>query len=213
MVKRCGGKKIASYILQESYWKNIRYALKLTSPLVKVLRMVDGDRKPPMGYIYEAMDRAKEAIAKSFLNKEENNEEAFKYIDTRWECQLHQPLHAAGHYLNPEIYYSNPSIEDCSEVMEGLFDCISRMIPDLGTQDKILAELDLYKSSQGLFGMPMAIRQRQSLAPAKWWSLYGSAAPNLRKFAIRILSLTCSATGCERNWGVFQHVSYNLKLI
>lgn len=165
--KDAGGKKMASYILQESYWKNILYSLKLTSPLVKVLRMVDGDKKPPMGYIYEAMDRAKEVIAQSFSNKEENYEEAFNYIDKRWECQLHQPLHAAGHYLNPEIYYSNPSIEDCSEVMKGLFDCIARMVPNLETQDKILAELNSYKTSQGLFGMPMAIRQRKSLAPGK----------------------------------------------
>ena len=58
-----------------------------------------------MDYIYEAIDRAKEAIAKSFLNQEENSEDAFKYIDTRWECQLRQPLHAAVHYLNPEICY------------------------------------------------------------------------------------------------------------
>ena len=89
------------------------------------------------------MDRAKEAIAKSFSNKGENYEEAYKYIDKRWECQLHQPLHATGHYLNPKNYYSNPSIEDCSEVMKGLFDCISRMVLNMETQDKILSELDL----------------------------------------------------------------------
>ena len=45
--------------------------------------MVDGDKKPHMGYIYETMDRAKEAIAKSFSNNEENYEEPFKYIDKR----------------------------------------------------------------------------------------------------------------------------------
>lgn len=28
----------------------------------------------------------------------------------------------------------------------------------------------------------------------------------MKKLAIRVLSLTCSATGCERNWGVFQHL-------
>ena len=165
--KEAKGKKMASYLLQESCRKNVLYSLKLASPLVKVLRIVDGEKKPPMGYIYEAMDRAKEAIAKSFGHKEENYEMAFKFIDTRWECQLHQPLHAAGHYLNPEIYYSNPSIEDCSEVMKGLFDCIARMVPNLETQDKILAEFNSYKTSQGLFGMPMAIRQRKSLAPGK----------------------------------------------
>ncbi|KAH6787411.1 hypothetical protein C2S52_006963 [Perilla frutescens var. hirtella] len=74
--------------------RNVAYALKLEGPLVKVLQMVDGDKKPAMWYMYEAMDRAKEAIAKSFEMKQEEYEEAFKIIDHRWECQLHRPLHA-----------------------------------------------------------------------------------------------------------------------
>lgn len=36
------------------------------SPLVKVLWFVDGDRKPTMGYIYEAMGRAKEQITQNY---------------------------------------------------------------------------------------------------------------------------------------------------
>ncbi|XP_057976840.1 uncharacterized protein LOC131163990 [Malania oleifera] len=35
---------------------------------------------------------------------------------------------------------------------------------------------------------------------------YGSTTPNLQKFAVKILGLTCSATGCERNWSIFQHL-------
>ncbi|CDY24322.1 BnaA07g02470D [Brassica napus] len=53
----------------------------------------------------------------------------------------------------------------------------------------------------------MAIRQREMKAPADWWSTYGSSAPNLRDFAVKVLSLTCSDSGCERNWGVFELVS------
>jgi hypothetical protein len=39
----------------------------INEPLVKVLCLVDGE-KPTMGYLYEAMDRAKEAI-KSFYEE------------------------------------------------------------------------------------------------------------------------------------------------
>lgn len=49
--------------------------------------------------------------------------------------------------------------------MCGLYDCISRVVPDLETQDKIIVELNSYKSSQGLFGIDMAIRERMTLAP------------------------------------------------
>ena len=69
-----------------------------------------------------------------------------------------------------------------------------------------LAELDEFKNATGLFGRTMAIRGRKTKSPADWWSAYGATTPNLQMFAIKILSLTCSATGCERNWGVFQQV-------
>nr|XP_033516022.1 uncharacterized protein LOC117280418 [Nicotiana tomentosiformis] len=33
----------------------------------------------------------------------------------------------------------------------------------------------------------------------------GHSTPELQKFAIKVLSLTCSSFGCERNWSVFEH--------
>jgi hypothetical protein len=41
---------------------------------------------------------------------------------------------------------------------------------------------------------------------AKWWLNHGSSAPNLRKLAARILSLTCSSSACERCWSSFEQV-------
>ncbi|XP_006346851.1 uncharacterized protein [Solanum tuberosum] len=35
---------------------------------------------------------------------------------------------------------------------------------------------------------------------------YGHNVPNLQQFAIRVQSLTCSASGCERNWSVYEHI-------
>lgn len=41
---------------------------------------------------------------------------------------------------------------------------------------------------------------------ALWWESYGGEGKELQKLAMRILSLTCSATGCERNWSIFDQV-------
>ncbi|KAH6823140.1 hypothetical protein C2S53_011313 [Perilla frutescens var. hirtella] len=127
--KDAGGKKISTYISQETFWRNVLYSLKLVGPLVKVLRMVDGEWKPPMGYIYEAMDRAN--TTRNLAN-------------------------SCGIFLRPKFRWN--------------FSDIPAGIP-----------------------------------AADWWSCYGTSSPTLKSFAIRVLSLTCSATGCERNWGVFQH--------
>ncbi|KAL0413790.1 UNVERIFIED_CONTAM: hypothetical protein Sradi_1580700 [Sesamum radiatum] len=159
------GKLVASYILMPSFWNHVLHIIKIAGPLVKVLRLVDGERKPPMGYIYEAMDRAKKAIAASFSNIEEKYKDVFALIDARWNIQLHRPLHAAGYFLNPEFFYSNPNVEQDEEVMQDLYACIGRVVPTTELQDKIIYELPKYKKAEGLFGMPFAIRHRTTKSP------------------------------------------------
>ena len=165
--KEEGGKQAALTILNPSFWNNILYSLKVAGPLVKVLRMVDGEKKPAMGYIYEAMDRAKETIAATFNKKEDRYMHIFEIIDKRWNIQLHRPLHAAGHYLNPQFFYSRPAMamDDDKEVVDGLFDCIERLNSSPEIKDKIYDELSIYKRGEGFFSNPSAIRQRTTRAP------------------------------------------------
>eukprot|EP00253_Pinus_taeda_P015981 PITA_15981 len=46
----------------------------------------------------------------------------------------------------------------------------------------------------------------RELRDAQWWEPFGSQCPQLQKFAIRILSQTCSASGCKHNWFVFERI-------
>ena len=62
------GKTIANIVLMPSFWNTIVFCLKVSGPLV---RLVDGEKKAPMGYIYEAMNRAKDTIVRIFNGKEE----------------------------------------------------------------------------------------------------------------------------------------------
>ncbi|KAH1221743.1 hypothetical protein GmHk_12G035088 [Glycine max] len=200
------GKEAAKVVLMPSFWNSVVYTLKVMAPLVKVLRLVDGERKPAMGYIYEAMDKAKETIIKSFNNNESKYKDVFEIIDKRWNCQLHRPLHAAAHFLNSEFFYDNTDLEFDFEVTNGLFECIKKLIPQFDVQQKILTELHLYKIGADHFGFDFAMAQRKTHSPTYWWRMFGSQTPNLQKLAIKILSLTCSASGCERNWSVFEQI-------
>ncbi|KAL6513274.1 hypothetical protein OROGR_020760 [Orobanche gracilis] len=204
--KEIGGKQVINIIMMPSFWNSVVYAVKVAGPLIKVLRLVDGEKKPPMGYIYEAIDRAKEEIGAAFGNNENRYIEIFNIIDNRWDCQLHRPLHAVGYYLNPAYYYKNGEVEKDAEVKEGLFSCIKRLSRDEKEEVEIHNELVLYTKALKLFGISMAIKMRDTYAPAHWWSQYGTSAPTLQKFAIKVLSLTCSSSGCERNWSVFEHL-------
>ncbi|RWR85050.1 LOW QUALITY PROTEIN: hypothetical protein CKAN_01389200 [Cinnamomum micranthum f. kanehirae] len=177
-----------------SFWNTVVYALKVSGPLLCVLRLVDGEKKPPMGYIYEAMDRLKKPFQMLLVEKKKDIIISLK------------SLIEARYFLNPEYFYLNPNIEHDNEVMAGLYNCISKLVPNIDVQDKISQELSIYKQAKNLFGLPMAIRQRATTALAAWWAAYGSKTPNLQKFAIKVLSLTCSSSGCERNWSVFEHI-------
>ena len=64
--KEAKAKQVAETILMPYFWNTIVYILKAMGPLVQVLLLVENERKPAMGYIYEAIDKAKEAIMKSF---------------------------------------------------------------------------------------------------------------------------------------------------
>ena len=56
------GQAIAQLVEHDQrLWSGVGEVCTVREPLVKLLQLVDGD-KPAMGYLYEAMDRAKEVI-------------------------------------------------------------------------------------------------------------------------------------------------------
>jgi hypothetical protein len=81
----------------------------ISKPLVKIIRLVDGD-KLAMGYLYEAMDRAKESICAYYDDKGDDGFEKrlliWRLIDDRWNNTLHRPIHTVWIYLNPAFSYS-----------------------------------------------------------------------------------------------------------
>ena len=97
--------------------------------------------------------------------REEEYKKAFEFIDKRWECQLHRPLHAAGFFLNPGLYYDNPEKVACQEVMMGFHQCLSRLTRDVEVEDNISDKIILYREASGVFGLDIAKRQRKTKSP------------------------------------------------
>ncbi|OIS98439.1 hypothetical protein A4A49_61002, partial [Nicotiana attenuata] len=159
-----------------------------------------------MGYLYEAMDRVKEAIQASFTN-EQKYAKVFQIIDSRWTEQLHRPLHAAGLILKPSLLYDqyeNNSL--AKEVWKGFHECVIKLTPNEDLQEKIVDQFAIYKAGEGVFKLRQAIKQRKTKSPVEWWDQYGAKTPDLQTFTIKVLSLTCSSSGCERNWSIFEHI-------
>eukprot|EP00253_Pinus_taeda_P032823 PITA_32823 len=192
--------------MQTSYipgrlWVGVQEVCAVTEPLVKVLRLVDG-AKPAMGYLYEAMDRGKEAIRAYYDGKGDDGFQRqlllWGVIDERWNNTLHRPIHAAGLFLNPAFSYACGFDFD-AEIMDGFLSCVQKMVRSPEQRIEISKQIETYRMAGGTFGFEMVVNDRTIKMPDAWWKMYGGRVPLLQKLAIRILSQTCSSLGCERN--------------
>ncbi|XP_027155778.1 uncharacterized protein LOC113756214 [Coffea eugenioides] len=112
----------------------------------------------------------------------------------------------AAHCLNLMLHDMG-KLDGHRHATSGLLDVIERYSyanPDL--MSNLIGEMRLFRKAKGDFGRVSAIRDRDVMLPDEWWTCYGSTAPNLQKLAIRVLSQTCSASGCERKWNLFEHI-------
>ncbi|KAJ0779731.1 putative HAT dimerization domain, ribonuclease H-like superfamily [Helianthus annuus] len=204
--KQPKGRRAKDVVQTYAFWTNVTFTLKVMGPIVRVLRLVDNEKKPAMGYLYEGMERAKITIAKALGENSVDYQVVSAIIDKRWDCQLHHPLHAAGYYFNPEFYCYRPEIEQDQEVTDGMIKCVQRLVPSKDKQDLIMKEMVKWVNQEGRFALDIAKRAHCTIAPAQWWNLYGKEVPNIQQLAIKVLSLTCSSSGCERNWSTFEQI-------
>ncbi|KAH1188307.1 hypothetical protein GmHk_U059729 [Glycine max] len=100
------------------------------------------------------------------------------------------------HFLNPEFFYDNTDLEFDFEVTNDLFDCIKKLVPQFDGQQKLLPD-DKYKYYTIFFYILIIL----SYALGWYCSILVAT-----KLANKILSLTCSVSGCERNWSVFEQI-------
>ncbi|KDP27070.1 hypothetical protein JCGZ_22067 [Jatropha curcas] len=203
--KQRAGIEVAEILVDPLFWSLCDQTLNVAKPLLSALQFMDCPDKPPVGYIYDVMEKAKKSINVAFNDKELNYISHLKVIDHVWQEEFHSPLHAAAHYLNPSVFYQ-PSFSSNKIIQKGLLDCIETLEPNLSAQVMITSQIKCYEEAVGDFGRPVALRGRESLAPATWWSLYAVDYPELQRLAIRILSQTCSIIRCERRWNLFEHV-------
>ncbi|CAL5199978.1 unnamed protein product [Lathyrus oleraceus] len=92
------------------------------------------------------------------------------------------------------------------EVKHGLYDCLQRMLADVGEISKIDAQHEDFKKKAKFFGSSIAMAALKTKTPTQWWESYGDEHLELPVFAICVLSLICSSSKCERNWNAFEMV-------
>jgi hypothetical protein len=160
-LKSAKGKKANNVVKSETFWKGVETAVNFFEPLAMLLRRMDSD-VPAMGFLYGY--QAKIEISRRFSNDRSKFEDVFHIIDKRWDSKLKTPLHRAGYYLNPFYYYQNKlAIEEDETFRDAVINCITKLIPNEETQDKIIEELQVFQDAEGSFGKEMARRQWKNI--------------------------------------------------
>lgn len=210
--KTAKGNVAYSTVLSNGFWQGVTACLKVFAPLVRVLRLVDCDKKPSMGFVYGEIMRAKEEIKHVLSDVPRNYQPIIDIIEKKMKDRLDSPLHLMACLLNPYYHYKDPQLHLDNVVGIGVIDfCEILFFNDINMQNKILSEeLPKYKKKEGMFGRNIAIKACEvnddNFNPANWWSTFGVSTPLLKRIAMKILSLTSSSSGCERNWSTFEEM-------
>ncbi|XP_015083445.1 uncharacterized protein LOC107026859 isoform X1 [Solanum pennellii] len=195
---------IKSLLCLERFWRSAREAVTVSEPLLKLLRIVDGDM-PAMAYMYDGVERAKLSIKAFYKDVDEKFVPIWDIIDRRWSMLLQSPLHAAAAFLNPSIFY-NSSFKIDARIRNGFQEAMTKMASEDKDKVEITKEHPMYINAQGALGTEFAIKGRTLNAPADWWTGYGYEIPTLQRAAIRILSQPCSLHWCRWDWSTFDGV-------
>jgi len=75
---------------------------------------------------------------------------------------------------------------------------------------KLTCNLNHSRMQKGYLALRLSrqLEIKKKKTPAQWRDSYGDECPKLQRFAIRVLSLTCTSSGCGRNWSAFEMVSF-----
>ncbi|XP_058732906.1 uncharacterized protein LOC131604488 [Vicia villosa] len=196
MRKQTGGREILRPAPTRFATNFIALQIKLTEPLVRVLRIVDSEDKPAMGILYKSIVKARKEMVRRFQRNKKKVDPYLKILDKRWDSQLRKNLHAAGYWLNPACRYNDVEFEKHASITSGLLDVIEKHAN--GNSElrlKLTDEMRIFKDGELDFGRKSAVDERCIVK-----------AVQISMLAIRILSQTCSASGCERNWSIFEHI-------
>ena len=162
-------KEVVKIILDPKFWNDCRVIVHIVSPLIRLLRIVDSDEHPAMGYVYDGMYRAIDGIKKLFKDKKKFWEPYINIIKDRWDNQFSQEIHAAAYWLNPAFQYDPSTSSKRQEVHGALTDVIEMRVSS--SRHKLVDELKLFRERVGTFGKLLALETSKTTQPGEILSI------------------------------------------
>ncbi|KAI3448609.1 hypothetical protein Pfo_005274 [Paulownia fortunei] len=158
-------------VLDTRFWSDCAMIVGVVAPLIHLLRIIDTDRRPSIGYVYDGMYRAKKAIKNIFNNKK----------------RLYRPftnIHASTYLLNPAFTYDKEKMYTKTEIMDGFVEMVTTLIIDKYVQRKCINKVSIFQDRLGSFNRQLAFNSSKNMQPNEWRRVFGCSAPNIQNLAI-----------------------------
>jgi hypothetical protein len=165
--KEAKARNFVDLVLDQKIWKDCASICNFSEPLVRVLRIVDSDERPAMGYVFGALHCAVEEIEKRFQKKKRAIQQpVLKAIEESWDKHLNKNLHAAGFWFNPTNQYDKELMSKYHTTTSGVIDVIERYAAkDPALRKALTAEMRIFRGAEGDFGRVTAIADRDTMLP------------------------------------------------
>ncbi|XP_066392275.1 uncharacterized protein [Miscanthus floridulus] len=126
------GKKANKIVRSETFWKGVETTVNYFEPLANVLRRMDSD-VPAMGSCMGVYKRLRMRSLGGL---------------TMTETSLRK-------------FFTSLTKEENESFRDGVITCITKLVPNEDTQDKIIEELQLFQNAEGSFSKEIAKRSTQ----------------------------------------------------
>jgi hypothetical protein len=195
-------------ILGTAHWSVVQQAVQLCEPIIKLLRIADGD-SPSVGKIHSRAYAVQQQLASAQQQlgvPAAVMQQVKKVWQDRWAF-MDSPMHGAGYCLDPE-HLSDEGLGLSNASDSSVQDLVTMIRRLLQQEERQAARLSYaaFRAGEGIFGSEDAVEDAPCMPAHQWWETYGGGHPELQKLAMLVLSQVSSACSCERAWSAYDFI-------
>jgi hypothetical protein len=113
-------------MLDSLFWEECVIIVRMSELLIRVLRLVDGDDRPSMRYLYDVIHHTKEKMMGRFQKRKPRVKPFIDIINNRWDGQFYRNLFVAAFWLNPRFQYDANIMDKYMGTISGLLDVLEK---------------------------------------------------------------------------------------
>ncbi|CAN0918959.1 hypothetical protein LINGRAHAP2_LOCUS31176 [Linum grandiflorum] len=161
------GKTVKTTILDQTFWDECSFIVELTEPILRLLRIMDSDEMPALGYVYEGYRRVEKAVMKVCGNSEIRALPYKAILGRRWERNLDRKLIKAAYFFNPVFTYCDDWEGMTRDVHFAILDLIK--CPEfVASMEETLVEKKIYDKCEKMFARSSAKKAAHTQDPSAW---------------------------------------------